>query len=99
MRRMYGDFQTISNGQLYNSTSKRKRDINAVTHPPGVPDIMSAFNEPPDIPAPGETANSGDSYFDNFRGKRQSKLNPANRSSGGRPNRGPNPSTEPTSGR
>lgn len=94
MRRMYGDFKIANEyGPPTEESTKRKRDAHSSDQPPGVPDITAPFDQMDDI---------GASYFSKWRGKRQTnlKLNRAqNQRNSARPNIGPNPSTEPTTGR
>lgn len=99
MRRMYGDFQmTTEYGPPLQQSNKRKRDASKSDYLPGVPDVFGSMD---DIPSPVEEKTAGDSYFSKWRSKRQANLkNNRNQNQGNaRPNVGPNPSTEPTSGR
>lgn len=99
MRRMYGDFQMANEyGPPLPQSTKRKREVDD-KHPPGVPDIITPFDELTDE----NVLVNGTSYFTKWRVKRQAnlKLNRAQnqRNSSSRPNIGPNPSSEPQSGR
>lgn len=115
MRRMYGDFQMATQyGPPNPSSNKRKReiyenDLDDIMLPPGVPDFVADPSTDPTNPKP-ETDSKGDSYFSQWRSKRQST---GNQSFGGRsnqnnqrptsgptrPSNGPNPPNEPVTGR
>lgn len=102
MRRMYGDFRSTQFREPP-PQRKRKRDTSNYDHLPGIPDITAPFNEKLNLYSDDDdddTMNGGDSYFGQMRQKRQTKLNKQNREPGtARPNAGPNPSNESTSGR
>lgn len=99
MRRMYGDFRSTQFREPPLPSSKRKRDAKNFDNIPGIPDITAPFNQKLDLNA-DDTVVGGDSFFGQIRQKRQSKQNKANqRNPGTNPTNGPNPSTEPSSGR
>lgn len=106
MRRMYGDFEMVTEYGPPLPNSKRKRDTSSFrnsTMPPGVPDLIG----PPQLLKNDDEGDhgSGSSYFEEYRNKRQT--NPNNfRSTNQRSTNGPtkptialNPSTEPNTGR
>lgn len=104
MRRMYGDFEMVTQYGPPLPNSKRKRDTSSFhnsTMPPGVPDLIG----PPEIIANNDESGSGASYFEEYRNKRQT--NPNNFRSGNqrstsgstKPTIALNPSMEPNTGR
>lgn len=107
MRRMYGDFEMVTQYGPPLQNSKRKRDTSSFhnsTMPPGVPDLIG----PPEILSndnDDDVIGSGASYFEEYRTKRQT--NPNNfRNGNQRTTNGPtkptialNPSMEPNTGR
>ncbi|KAJ6649106.1 Protein spaetzle 3, partial [Pseudolycoriella hygida] len=104
MRRMYGDFEMVTQYGPPLQSNKRKRDTNYVnnsTMAPGVPDMIG----PPDNIINTDQSGSGASYFEEYRKKRQTNPNEFNRANQ-RTTNGPtkptialNPSMEPHSGR
>lgn len=100
MRRMYGDFEiTTEYGPPRQQNKKLKRD-SVSDLPPGVPDPIGV---PGSLPLEERDA-SGDSYFSEWRTKRQvnqsfGKNSRNSGSSSSKPNVGPNPSSEPNTGR
>jgi hypothetical protein len=106
MRRMYGDFEMLTQYGPPLPNSKRKRDIHSfenATMPPGVPDFIGppvSESEPIE-----DTSPSGDSFFNEYRNKRQTNPNilrngiPRATNGPTKPTIGLNPSTEPNSGR
>lgn len=105
MRRMYGDFEMLTQYGPPLPNSKRKRDTNSFhnsTMPPGVPDLIG----PPETDLNDDTSGSGASYFDEYRSKRQTNPNDFVRNGNQRTTNGPtkptialNPSMEPHTGR
>lgn len=103
MRRMYGDFEMITQYGPPLPNNKRKRDVNSFnnqTMPPGVPDLIG----PPETEDYVHNGGSA-SYFTEYRAKRQTNQNFARngsqRNTNGptKPTIGLNPSMEPNSGR
>lgn len=108
MRRMYGDFEMVTEYGPPLPNSKRKRDTSSTNStgfsamPPGVPDLVG----PPEMMSNSDDfSGSGASYFEEYRTKRQT--NPNNfRSTNQRTTNSPpkptialNPSMEPNTGR
>lgn len=95
---MYGDFQMASEYGPPKDNSKKKRDVSSqFDHPPA--DFFGSVDE-----LPRASRTQGESYFNKWRDTRQTKNSSSSRSSSqsqgpARPSVGPNPSTEPQSGR
>lgn len=103
MRRMYGDFEIITEyGPPKQQNQKEKRSSYVNDMPPGVPDPIGVPGE--GLPLENSGA-SGDSYFSEWRSKRQANQSFNNKngrnsgSSSAKPNIGPNPASEPNTGR
>lgn len=104
MRRMYGDFEMVTQYGPPLQSGKRKRDVNSfnngTTMPPGVPDLIG----PPETIDTEHDGGSA-SYFTEYREKRQTNpnfdRNGSQRNTNGptKPTIGLNPSMEPNSGR
>lgn len=107
MRRMYGDFEMITQYGPPLPNSKRKRETTTFhnsTMPPGVPDLIGP---PEEIINDGSTTSSSTaSFYEESRNKRQTNPNNFVRNGNQRTTNGPskptialNPSMEPNTGR
>lgn len=120
MRRMYGDFEMSTKygppttASSTASTKQRKRQTDEFdaekggSLPPGVPDLITAFNAESmdDIPSP-VVHSTGESYFSKWRSKRQNRNRNGNnnnssgagRAANGQNSAGPTPPNEKVTGR